>query len=62
MPWVQFQVPDEEYEIIARYAKAKDREPGNLALHATMQMMRRYPLRASELAALEKRHGKVGED
>lgn len=56
MPWVQFQVPEDEYERIAQYARAKDRDPGNLALHATRQMMRRYPLRASELAELEKRH------
>jgi hypothetical protein len=57
MPWIQFKVPDEEYEQITRYAQAKDRDPGNLALHALRQMMRRYPLRESEIEDLRKRHG-----
>ena len=62
VPWIQFQVSDEDYEEIERYAMAKDRSPGNLAEHAMRQMMRRYPLRASELAELEKRVKGESED
>lgn len=62
MPWIQFQVTDEEYAAVEEYARAKNREAGNLAWHALAQMMGRYPLRASEIAWVAKVYGKGEKD
>ena len=42
---IQFYVDDEKLEEIRKHAKQANRTMGNLALHALVHYMHRYPLR-----------------
>lgn len=56
---VQFYMEEEEYRQMLRHCEEVSRDPGNLALHALRQYMKRYPLKNALVVAKHRKPGEV---